>query len=190
MVTDKLISFINSFLQLNPTDVSLIDKAFEYIAVKKNDVLLEYEQYNKYLYFINTGFIRVFHFEKGLEITNHLAYENFVTGYNSFISKTPSTEVVHAISDCELLRITKDNLDKLYIDCPNMARAGILISDKYLVFNSQRAKDLITLSAEEKYKKLLKEEPCLVQNVPLQYISSYLGVKPQTLSRIRKNIFS
>lgn len=178
-------------VDINDNDVQLIDNLFEKTTANRNEILVDYNMTAKYLYFVVSGYIRVFHYEKGQEITNHLASENyFVTAYNSFTTKTPAEEVVQTISDCELLKITKDNLDFLYRKSHNMALFGILMSEKYLVFNNQRSKDLITLNAEEKYLKLLKEEPHILQNVPLQYISSYIGIEPQTLSRIRRKIIT
>jgi CRP-like cAMP-binding protein len=159
------------------------------METKKGEILVNEGKIAKHLYFVLSGYARVFHFEKGIEITNHLASENlFITAYNSFTTKSPAEETVQAISDCALLRISKENLDLLYKQSHNMALFGILMSDRYLVFNNQRAKDLITLTAKEKYLKLLYEEPHILQNVPLQYISSYIGIEPQTLSRIRREI--
>lgn len=191
MNTDKLISLLKTLVNINENDIELIEHSFEKITTKKNEILVDYGKTAKYLYFVVSGFVRVYHFEKGVEITNHLASENFfVTAYNSFTARTPSEEVVQSISDCELLKITKDDLDLLYSQSHNMALFGIFMSEKYLVFNNQRAKDLITLNAEEKYRKLLKEEPQILQNVPLHYISSYIGIEPQSLSRIRRKIIT
>jgi CRP-like cAMP-binding protein len=176
-------------VDINDDDVQLVNASFEKIETKKGEVLVHEGKVAKHLYYILSGFTRVFHFEKGIEITNHLASENyFVTAYNSFTTKLPSEETVQAISECELLRITKDKLDQLYKKSHNMALFGIFMSDRYLVFNNQRAKDLITLTAKEKYLKLLNEEPHFLQNIPLQFISSYIGIEPQTLSRIRREI--
>lgn len=191
MHTSKLISFLETIVNINENDARLIDTLFEKTTAKKNEILVDYGKTAKHMYFVVLGFVRVFHLEKGVEITNHLASENFfVTAYNSFTTKTSSEEVVQTITDCELLKITKGHLDLLYKQSHNMALFGLLMSEKYLVFNNQRAKDLITLNAEEKYRKLLKEEPHILQNVPLQYISSYIGIEPQTLSRIRRKIIT
>lgn len=178
-------------VNVDDSDVQLIDSLFEKITVAKNHILVEYNKTAKYMYFVLSGYVRVFHFENGAEITNHLASENyFVTAYNSFTSKTPSQEIVQAISSCNLLKISKDNLDLLYRKSHNLALFGIFMSDKYLVYNNQRSKDLITLNAEQKYLKLIADQPHIVKNVPLQYISSYIGVEPQTLSRIRRKIIT
>lgn len=62
--------------------------------------------------------------------------------------------------------------------------------EQAIAFNLQRTTDLLTLSAEKRYLKLLAEQPEVIQNVPIQYIASYIGIKPESLSRIRKKIIS
>ena len=191
MHTDKLVALLSTFVTVTDTDKKLIAERFEWAVAEKNESLIEHGKTARYLYFIVSGFARVYHFEKGIEITNHLGSENmFITAFNSFTTRRPSEEVVQTITRCQLLRITKDNLNLLYKQSHNMALFGIIMSEQYLVFNNQRAKDLITLTAEEKYRKLLQDEPHILQNVPLHYISSYIGIEPQTLSRIRKKISS
>lgn len=64
------------------------------------------------------------------------------------------------------------------------------VYEKAITFNQQRTTDLLTLSAEKRYLKLLKEHPKIIQNVPIQYIATYIGIKPESLSRIRKKIIS
>jgi CRP-like cAMP-binding protein len=187
--TAKLISLLKTTVDINVNDIALVNALFEKMETKKGEILVNEGKIARHLYFVLSGYARVFHFEKGIEITNHLASENFfITAYNSFTTKSPAEETVQAISECDLLRISKENLDRLYKQSHNMALFGIVMSDRYLVFNNQRAKDLITLTAKERYLKLLYEEPHILQNVPLQYISSYIGIEPQTLSRIRREI--
>lgn len=191
MHTKKLIDHLSSFVALAEGDKKLANEFFEFKTFAKNEVLVAYEKVATHMYFVLSGFIRVYHLQRGVEITNHLASENyFVTAYNSFTTKAVSEEVVQAITDCEVLGITKDRLSQLYKESHTWALFGLVMSERYLVFNNQRGKDLITLSAEEKYLKLMKEEPNLIHNVPLQYIASYIGIEPQTLSKIRRKILS
>ncbi|AEI51664.1 Crp/Fnr family transcriptional regulator [Runella slithyformis] len=187
----KLGELLNRLVAVTAADMELAHSMFEPLMCGRNELLVEYGKVAKYMYFVNSGFIRSYHLEKGVEITNHLAGPNtFVTSYNSFTAKILSDETVQTIAPCDLLRITKDNLDRLYRKSHHWALVGIMMADKYLIFNNQRGKDLITLSAEERYLKLMQEEPALIQNVPLQYIASYIGIEPQTLSRIRRKIIS
>ena len=182
---------IRQCVPLTPADENLITQLFEPITFQKGAVLSEIGRVATHMYYINTGFLRAYHLEEGSEITNHLGGPNsFITAYLSFTTKMPSDESVVAVTACNLLRITKDKLSQLYRQSHNLAVFGIIMSDQYLIFNNQRSRDLITLSAEQRYLKLLRETPDLVQNIPLQYIASYIGVKPESLSRIRRQLIS
>lgn len=186
---EPFIQLLNQFLIITPADVELITRSFEPYQCAKGTPLVELGKVATHLYFINTGFARGYHFEDGNEITNHLGGPNsFITAYLSFSSKRPSDEAIETITTAQLLRITKDSLHQLYQQSHNMALFGLLMADEYLVFNNQRTRDLITLSAEQRYLKLLQKTPALLQNVPLQYIASYIGVKPESLSRIRRKM--
>jgi hypothetical protein len=72
----------------------------------------------------------------------------------------------------------------------NFKSFGVIVFQQAITAYSQRANDLAALSAEQRYKKLMEQAPILLQNIPLQYIASYLGIKPESLSRIRRNFIS
>lgn len=182
-----LIDLLNQHVTLTATDEQLIKQFFEPVNCSKGARLVESGTVARYMYFITAGFVRAYHYEDGTEITNHLSAPNgFITAYFSFSTKTPADEVVETLTPVQLLRITKDNLDQLYRQSHNLALFGIVMADLYLVFNNQRSRDLITLSAGQRYQKLRQQFPELLQHVPLQYIASYIGVKPESLSRIRR----
>lgn len=186
-VHHPFIRLLHQFVTVTPTDEQLVRHLFEPITCVKNTILVELGKVASHLYFINAGFARVYHYEDGTEITNHLGGPNsFITAYLSFSGKTPADEVVETLTPVQALRITKDKLDHLYRQSHNLALFGIVMADQYLVFNNQRSRDLITLSAEQRYHKLMEQTPALLQHIPLQYIASYIGVKPESLSRIRR----
>ncbi len=191
MSHSKLLSLLNPFGTVAEADVELARQLFEPAQYRRAEVLVERGKVARFIYFVNAGYARVQHLEDGVEITNHLIGPNgFITAYTSFATRSPSDEVVQAITACEVLRITRDDLERLYQKSHVWALVGLHLADQYLIFNNQRGRDLITLNAEQRYQKLLREEPGLIQNVPLQYIASYLGIEPQTLSRIRRKRIS
>jgi CRP-like cAMP-binding protein len=145
----------------------------------------------KYLYFINSGFIRIFYNEDGNQITTHInCPSGFITSFNSFVNGTNSTDNIECITASEVLRITKSNFDVLCQKSPKWSDFARVIYEQSVIYNEQRTKDIIHLSAEERYLKLLKHNPDIIQNVPLQYIASFIGIKPESLSRIRKKLIS
>ncbi|MFD2583890.1 Crp/Fnr family transcriptional regulator [Pedobacter vanadiisoli] len=189
MAHDKLLNLISTHIGFNDEDVRLMKQLFEPVKHKKND-FLEFE--NKIpvnLYFVNSGFVRVFHYQNGNEITSHInCPPGFITSFNSFLHQKTSKDSVKCVTDCDLLKINRKNLDILYQKSPNWDVFSKVIYEKSLLYNEQRTQEMITCSADERYHNLMKNHPEMIQNVPLQYIASYLGIEPQSLSRIRKKI--
>jgi CRP-like cAMP-binding protein len=89
-----------------------------------------------------------------------------------------------------VLRITNANLKKLIDESENFKKFSLIIFEQAIFSTANRANDLATLNAEQRYKKLIDKQPQLIQNIPIQYIASYLGMKPESLSRIRRQIIS
>lgn len=129
--------------------------------------------------------------ENGNEVTTHInCPPGFFTSYTHFISQTRSEDNVECITDCELLRITKENLDQLVSSSQSMKDFSISVFQKSIAYNENRSKELSVLNAEQRYLKLIDNYPEIIQNVPIQYIASFLGMKPESLSRIRKKIIN
>jgi len=187
----KLIRFVEGNVPVDRLDIGLIENYFEPVTVKKNVLLERENKIANHLYFINSGFVRVFHLENGEEITTHINCQlNFITSFNSFITATTAEENVETITPCSLLRISRKNLDALYQQSEKWTKFCKNIYEQSLAFNEQRMKDILTLPAERRYLKLIAMQPEIIRNVPLQYIASYIGIKPASLSRIRRQVIS
>lgn len=188
----NLIELISKFAPLSEKEIQLCQNYFEPALFPKNRVIEEENEVPKYLYFIVSGFVRVFHYnEAGEEITTHInCPPGFITSYFNFAGQTKSNENVECITDCELLKITKQNLDLLIEGSPVFKDFSIWIFQQSLAYNENRSRDLANLSAEERYLKLIENYPAILQNVPIQFIASFLGIKPESLSRIRRKILS
>lgn len=187
---DKLLQYIQASHHFNSVEIELIKEYFESVEYSKNTVIEGEGNVPKYLYYIVSGYLRLFHFdENGNEVTTHInCPPGFFTSYFNFINQTKSDENVECITDCELLRITKENLDKLTDESPSMKDFSISVFHQSINYNENRSKELSTLNAEQRYLKLIKNYPGIIQNVPIQYIASFLGMKPESLSRIRRKI--
>jgi CRP-like cAMP-binding protein len=185
-----LLKIISQNVTLADTDKALCEKFFEPVLYPKNRVVEEESKTPKYLYFVVSGFVRLFHYnEKGDEVTTHInCPPGFITSYFNFINQTKSNENLECITECELLRITKDNLDLLTQQSSAFKDFSITVLQQSLAYNETRTKELATLTAEQRYQKLLKNYPEILHNVPLQYIASFLGMNAKSLSRIRKEI--
>ena len=186
-----LIDHISKYIALNDVDVQNVIDAFEMIKVKKNTLLETENQLTKYLYFIHQGFVRVFYVKEGEErSTNINCPSRFITSYKSFITASNAYDNVETVTDCSLLRISKENLEILNDRIENWSFFAGKIYEQALIYNEERTRDMILLTAEQRYQKLFQTEPEIIKYVPLQYIASYIGIKPESLSRIRRQLNS
>lgn len=186
----QLLKLISQNVMLSGSDITLCEKYFKPVLYPKNRVIEEEGNIPKYLYFVVSGFVRLFHYnDKGDEVTTHInCPPGFITSFFNFTSETKSDENLECITECELLRITKTDLDLLTNQSTAFKDFSILIFQQSLAYNETRSKELATLTAEQRYQNLIKNHPEILHNVPLQYIASFLGMNPKSLSRIRKEI--
>ena len=187
-----LIRLISQYVKLTDDDIALCKELFEPVLYPRNRILEEAGKKTKYLYFVITGYMRLFQYdENGNENTTHInCPPGFITSYTSYIQQTHSDLNVECITDCELLRISRPNFNRLHQESSKMKDFSIAVFEQSLAYNEDRSRDLATLTAEQRYQKLLKEHPDILHHVPLQYIASFLGMKPESLSRIRRQIIS
>jgi len=189
---DPLFRLISLHVKLTDAEVALCKELCEPVLYPPNRIVEEAGKRAKFLYFVISGYMRLFQYdENGNENTTHInCPPGFITSYTSYIRQTPSDLNVECITDCELLRISKPNLDRLQQESSKMKDFSIAIFEQSLAYNEGRSTDLATLTAEQRYQKLLREHPDILHHVPLQYIASFLGMKPESLSRIRRQIIS
>lgn len=183
-------SFIRQLVEISPEDQALCRKYFAPVFAKKGSLLESAGSIHHYHNFIVSGYMRNFHYDdEGKEVTTDLNDgPRFFTSYSSFINRSVSRENLHCLSDCKILRINRE-------DNETISRAGKdsqLYIEKILQLqlekSRQRILDVNTLTAKERYLKLLKHQPAIIENVPINYIASYLGINPGSLSRIRQEI--
>ncbi|MBI9052986.1 MAG: Crp/Fnr family transcriptional regulator [Bacteroidales bacterium] len=181
--------FIKQFVDFNSDELNVIRNSIEIIQLPKNQVFIDEGQIADKIAFINKGYLRVFYNFDGNEITRDITpLYSFATALPSFVSQTPSFEIISAITDCELFVISKNDLDDLYNRFPKWERLGRRITEEMFVDSQKRIYSFITETAETRYKRLLCQYPDMTKEVPLRYIADFLGIKLQSLSRLRKSI--
>ena len=187
---DQLLNLITTKVVLANYDKELCKKYFEPVSFSKNKIIEEEGLVPKYLYFVVSGFMRLFHYNNlGDEITTHInCPPGFITSYSHFINLTKSNENVECITECVLLSIAKVDLDFLVQNSSAFRDFSTWVFQQSITYNENRSKDLATLTAEQRYKKLIDNYPQILYNVPLQYIASFFGMNPKSLSRIRKQM--
>lgn len=186
----KLIELITQHVPLSAQHQELCRRFMEPVFYPKNSIIEEEGKVPDYLYYVVSGFLRLFHYnDKGDEVTTHInCPPGFITSYTHFNNGSCSEENLECITECELLRITKVDLDLLIKQIPSFKDFSIYVFQQSLSYNEKRSKELATFTAEQRYLRLMDVQPELLQNVPMQYIASFLGMNPKSLSRIRKQI--
>jgi CRP-like cAMP-binding protein len=190
-MTGKLISSIKSIIDLTPKEVDHINQLFKKKELKKGDFFLAEGQVCKQVGFIVKGLIRYYINHDGEEKTYAFAEENnFVCNYESFLPQTPSTKIIQALEDCEMLVISLADLQIFYKSIAQGERFGRLVIGQVFIQLLQDLSSFYTDTPEYRYEKFVKEHPGLQQRISQYHIASYVGVKPQSLSRIRRRISS
>ena len=187
---EALIAVLNNFQELSQEEQDEIKEVFIPQSFKKGEYLTEYGKVNDNLAFVASGYCRVYVIDlEGNEVTIHIAGNvDFIGAISSFIMRKPSEEYVQAITDTEILFLGYNELQKLYAKSKTWEHIGRLIMEGLFLRKQLRVISFIKMTAEERYLYLLMKKPDLILNVPMQYVASFLGVTPETLSRIRARI--
>lgn len=189
---DTLFSYIEQTIELPEHDRAQCRDTFKPLWVAKDTMLEVAGKTPAYHNFIVSGHMRKFYInDKGEEITVDLNNgPRFFTSYYAFVKQSSSEEFLQCLTDCELLRISKTDADRTATTSFTQKDYTIRLFQQIMEEDKQRMNDLATLSADQRYLKLVKESPAIIQHVPLKYIASFLGIKPESLSRIRREISS
>lgn len=181
--------FIDKISPMNNSDWQFFSSKLQEVKLEKNTTLLKTGKVENYLSFISKGIIRLYIPKVESDLTFGFLFENeFVTGYDSFLSQMPSEYQIETLTESILWRISKKDLEEVYERTNNGNIIGRKMAENMFLIKSKREISLLSRTAEERYLNLFIDRPKLLQQIPLKYIASYIGVTPQALSRIRKRI--
>ncbi len=160
------------------------------IDFSKNEIVLNEGKISNDYYLIESGLFRSFVNDfNGNEITTDFFGPNEVLiEVPSLFLRIPSKENLQALTDCSAWKIEFSDFQKLFGSIEGFTEWGRTWMSNQLFISKQRAVNMLTQSATERYLDLIKEQPEIIKRVPLKYIASYLGVTDTSLSRIRKEI--
>ncbi|MFA7274227.1 MAG: cyclic nucleotide-binding domain-containing protein [Crocinitomicaceae bacterium] len=176
--------------------VKLTDEEWEIFSSKlikeklpKKSLLLLKGEVESHLSFVNKGIVRYYIDKKESQYTFGFAFEQeFASAYDSFLTQTPSRYYVEALTEVELYRITFEDLQNAYAMTENGNAIGRALAEELYLYKFSREMSNQHESATDRYEQLITKQPYFLKQIPLQYIASYIGVTPQTLSKIRKRI--
>ncbi|MDQ2863158.1 MAG: Crp/Fnr family transcriptional regulator [Bacteroidota bacterium] len=187
---EKLKKYCKQIVPLSDTELRLIDTCFEFKTLKKKEFLLQDNKICNFIAFIADGSIRHFHIKDGIERTCDISFENsWVTDFQSFTHDTPGKMNLQATEETTVFIIRKQNLYNLYKECNKYETFGRLMAEQVAQRATEIAMSLSSDKPEERFQKLMKTQPDLFQRIPQKYIANFLGISPESLSRIRNRIF-
>ncbi|HTL07938.1 MAG TPA: Crp/Fnr family transcriptional regulator [Chitinophagaceae bacterium] len=187
-VMTTLISFIQSQVNIPEAELQTICAHFYTLTIPKDRLLIKRGQLVNAYYFIVSGGLRIYLDKDGTEITAWLAFQHdFFTELRSVKTGMPTVFNIQAIEECELLCISKQDMELLYQRFPAWQQFGRKVwEDAFLkVVNGILAYQ--TMTAQERYLAMMQQSD-LLQKVPLKQLASYLGVTQTSLSRLRKKL--
>ena len=180
---------ISKYSDLTNKEYLIIKSYFKNKMLKKGEILHSTNTICDKYYFIETGLIRYFIINNGEEITGGFFFEGEgYTDLNSFITNSYSRQTAQVIECSSLLFISRADLEKLYKEVPKFERVGRILAEQALLNIRNKIDNHMLLDAKKRYLNLIECRPSIIRRVPQHYIASYLGIKPQSLSRIRKNL--
>lgn len=154
---------------------------------KKDEFLCREGQVEQYIYFICEGVARSFFAKDGREYTFDFFFAgDFATAFTSFLQRRPSAINIQALEATQTYRIHHADLEALYKTGAAAERVGRHVAEHQFIRRSVKELELLSLTATERYQRLFEEHPEMVSRISVKHLSSYLGIHPESLSRIRR----
>jgi len=190
LMFEVLLSHIENKVDITEDQKKQIQSFFIVKKLRKKQYLLQEGDICKCLSFVSKGLLKSYFLdEKGNEHINMFAFEGWwISDFNSFVHQEKAVLNIDAIEETEVLMITLENYEKMMLEVPVMDRYFRILYQNSLVTKDQRLIVSNSYTAEEKYLQLAQKNPEMIKRVPHNLIASYLGLAPETISRIRKKI--
>lgn len=183
-------SFLSIYPELSKKEWEYLSSNIEILEAASKSLIIEENQIQKNLFFLTSGLIRGFYIdEKGEEITiRFINNRGWITHYSALISSMPSKYIFQALEQSEIIVLPYSTVQKGYKKFKGLEKFGRLIAESVLKTQQRRIEQFQFLTAEERYLTFIKDSPELFNRISLSHLSTYLGIKRQSLTRIRKKL--
>ncbi|MBC8042494.1 MAG: Crp/Fnr family transcriptional regulator [Rhizobacter sp.] len=185
----QLRSVFESLAKFTDADWEKLEAAFVPKKLAAKESVLNRGEVCRSVAFIKSGLLRYYYLVGGEEITGNFFFENaFAADIESFSLQKPAIQTIDAVENCELLCLGYEDLQRLYGEIPVLERCFRLFFERLIVFAQQRTASFLFDTPEQRYLNLIKQRPKVLQRVPQYMIASYLGITPESLSRVRHRL--
>lgn len=181
--------YYESIIKLQESEWEFIAAHFDRKVFAKNEIITKQGETENYLSFIESGIVRFYIPNAENELTFNFSFnKEFTCAYDSFLTQTPSEYELQALTETIVWQISYTDLQKVYTQTQAGNYLGRFAAEKLFLAKSKRELSLLKYSAKERYLRLFSHQPDIIKFIPLKYIASYIGITPQGLSRIRRQI--
>ena len=186
---DHLKSNIRHLGHFSEDEMDVFISKSEVLQLKKGDHFLKEGQVSNYIAYINKGLAMHYQIYDGEEIPcDFTTQDNWLAYLKSFASRQPSDMNIKVLEDTELFAFSGQKLQELFEEQPKFQVVKNYNIEKSFVELAKRGNDFVVLDAKKRYQQLVQTRPDLINRVPQYHLAAYLGIKPQSLSRIRKEM--
>lgn len=187
---EDLIKNIKLYTPLNASELEELKNSVDEKNYCKNEIIFAEGRVSDEIYFVTKGCVRLYYNVDGNEKTAFFYTEGqFICAGESYTYNTPAIENYQAIEPSKIFVFTKSKIEALLKKVPKFEVIARIATENELITSQKIIASFITKSAEERYIDLLNTQSDLFQRVPQQYIASFLGISPETLSRIKARVF-
>lgn len=187
---DQIKDYFAAKTGIQSTEWDLFISKLDKKNLAKRAILLRAGEIEHHLSFIEKGSVRFYvKDEEEKESTFTFVFQgNFFSAYDSFLSRQPCSYTIETLTETIVWQISYEHLQTIYRETKNGNTIGRLAAEELYCTKIQRELSLLNETAEQRYYNLFKQNPSIIQQIPLKYIASYIGITPQALSRIRRRI--
>ncbi|AEA42104.1 Crp/Fnr family transcriptional regulator [Fluviicola taffensis] len=186
----KLLAYFSKILPLSQEEIDAIVATLTIKIYPKGSVLLSEGEISSEAYFVLDGCVRQYFLVDGEEKTNNFfTEEQWVISMQSMTYNSPSKHFLACIDECTLVVGNREKEELLYSQFPKLATISRKVMEKVFAEQQELSGSYFTDTPEERYLNLIHTRPELLQRVPQYIIASYIGVKPESLSRIRNRLW-
>ena len=182
-------AYLDGLVALAPKEQDQIDSLVVPRTFQPGEHLLRERQPCGHVWFLQQGLVRVYFLRDGMDPTAWFVAEGgFVSDYVSFLSREPATMSIEALEPTRVQALSKAAIETIYRQVDRGDRLGRLLAEQLFVATHRRLSSFYLEDAEDRYRAFLRDYPRLLQRIPQHLIASFVGVRPQSLSRIRRRM--
>ena len=191
-MSNLLSANLERHVNLKDEEFRIFSNAMRLRKLKNKEFLIKSGEIARSTYFVNKGLLRLYQIqEDGTEKTALFAKEEWwVSDLYSFYSQKPAIHFLQALENSEILELSKSKLEELFFQIPKLERFFRILQQNAFISQNERVMDMLTKSANERYLTFIKKYPKAELRISQKHIASYLGISPEFLSKMKKDIKS